>query len=122
MRSSMAVGEVVHIQPDDLAFVGDEYRESFFMTEHQVERLVGFLQRALADVMIAKDGLRHGGHRFLDAAAAADLQKEIGEGQVRERRMQPAVRPRAVHREARLTPNSRRRPSSTVGIAHRNRC
>jgi hypothetical protein len=55
------------------------HRDILFLAEHEVERLVGFLQRALADVMIAEDGLRQRCHRFLRATATADLQKEIGE-------------------------------------------
>ena len=45
----------------------------------QVEGLIGFLQRAFADVVIGKNRLRHGSHGLLHATAAADLQKEIGE-------------------------------------------
>src|SRR5512139_705739 len=64
---------------------GDKGKGVLFLAESHIKWLVGFLQRALAQVMIAENGLRQGRHRFLHAAAPADLQKKLGQRKMRER-------------------------------------
>ena len=76
------VGKLIHVEPEQFAFEGDKAEKVLFQAECCIERLVRFLQRALSEIVVPQDRLSHRCHRFLHAAAAADLQEEFSERQL----------------------------------------